>query len=129
MTLELTRDTARLIEDGDGTHCTEDPLGSRIEAARARGERFWALGHDPDWTLAVGTDRMRLVTDYGSTRVTAVTPGGGAAGPGRRWATEAFTVRARPSGCTDPESGRRFAHEVVVEFRGRRLVGCGLALR
>ena len=95
---------------------------------------YGAMGHDPFWMVAIGSDQIVL---------TLGPPGGRADGEltstsyprvlpqvtngVRRWESSAGTkviaIDARPADCTT--GGRRYPDSVTVTLSGRVLKGCG----
>lgn len=123
---------ARIREPGQKTkHCHNDRRQAVWEKAKLDGADFRAVGNEPGWNLEIRNgNRLRLVTDYGASRIELTLPKPREDPQQRltRWHDEQLdlSIRARP--CIDSMSGERFESEVLLRWQGRTLRGCGRAL-
>jgi len=130
--LWIDGEQAQLGESGGSPlSCRNDPRRAVWERAKLDGADFRAVGNEPGWNLEIlaGT-RMRLIADYGASRVEVPLPEPTMDREARRTRWDAgeiiLEVIGRP--CRDSMSGESFETEVSVRWRGRTLRGCGRAL-
>jgi heat shock protein HslJ len=90
---------------------------------------FKAVGHEPEWTLDIGGNRMVLVTDSGATRAEMSLPPATKVEGGRRYEarseTQAVVVTILDRTCADSMTGMPRPSTVEVTVGGRTLKGCG----
>lgn len=90
---------------------------------------FKAVGHEPEWTLDLGGNRLVLVTEMGATRTEMPLPAATRIDGGRRYearsdsATVVVTILDRA--CADSMTGMPRPATVEVAVGGRTLKGCG----
>ena len=130
--LRIENELAQLGYSGGALQsCRNDPRRAVWERAKLDGADFRAVGNEPGWNLEIlaGT-RMRLIADYGASRVEVPLPEPTVDRELRRTRWDAgeivLEVIARP--CRDSMSGESFETEVSVHWQGRILKGCGRAL-
>ena len=131
-TLRIENELAQLGDSrAHQVSCRNDPRRAVWERAKLDGVNFRAVGNEPGWNLEIlaGT-RMRLIADYGASRVEVPLPVPTVDRESRRTRWDAgeivLEVVARP--CRDSMSGESFETEVNVHWQGRTLKGCGRAL-
>ncbi|MBE2187570.1 MAG: hypothetical protein IAE99_12430 [Rhodothermales bacterium] len=132
------RARAVLVADGsEHPGCVNQPHEVPWANARISGVGFRAVGHAPtDWNLDLyGLDSLAVfVTDGGATRWRIPNPAydlRAASQESYYRATadgQPFEVHLQGRGCTDAQTGLRFATTVAVTFRGQRYTGCGREL-
>lgn len=90
---------------------------------------FKAVGHEPEWTLDIGGNRLVLVTDLGATRAELPLPAATRIDGGRRYdargEANAVSVTILDRTCTDSMTGMPRPATVEVTVGGRTLKGCG----
>ena len=130
--LRIENELAQLGESGGPLlSCRNDPRRAVWERAKLDGADFRAVGNEPGWNLEIlaGT-RMRLIADYGASRVELPLPEPSVDREARRTRWDAgeivLEVIGRP--CRDSMSGESFESEASVHWQGRTLRGCGRAL-
>ena len=130
--LRIENELAQLGDSGGPlVSCRNDPRRAVWERAKLDGADFRAVGNEPGWNLEIlaGT-RMRLIADYGASRVEVPLPEPTIDRELRRTRWDAgeivLEVIGRP--CRDSMSGESFETEVSVHWQGRTFKGCGRAL-
>jgi putative lipoprotein len=118
---------------GPEVACREVRAKSLVEDARARGVLYRGIGNEPGWTVEIGpNDRLQLVTDYGEKRVefagATVANDDGAMVYAAQASTDAIKVSVKQEACADDMSGEPFEYSMVVEYGGKTLRGCAVAL-
>jgi putative lipoprotein len=118
---------------GPEVACREVRARSLVEDARARGILFRGIGNEPGWTVEVGpNDRLQLVTDYGEKRLefagATVANDDGTMVYAARAGDDAIKVSVKQEACVDDMAGTNFDHRMVVEYGGKTLRGCAVAL-
>jgi putative lipoprotein len=118
---------------GPEVACREVRAKSLVEDARARGVLYRGIGNEPGWTVEVGpNDRLQLVTDYGEKRLefagATVANDDGTMVYAARAGDDAIKVSVKQEACVDDMAGTNFDHRMVVEYGGKTLRGCAVAL-
>ena len=87
-----------------------------------------AMGHEPAWTLDIGSEHLTFITDTGATRIVLPVSAPTRVEGGRRYEArgDAHTLTATVLDrvCVDPMSGLPRPHTVEVTVDGRKLTGC-----
>ncbi|HZH07147.1 MAG TPA: hypothetical protein VEY69_10760 [Lautropia sp.] len=89
------------------------------------GERYFARGQEPGWTVTIAEGRMDYVGDYGETRLSVPRPDPRPSFNGLRYETPRLTVDVTYVRCNDAMSGHGYAHQVLVTADSRSFSGCG----
>lgn len=127
---------ATLEIGGKREDCSENRRRSIVEDAKLRGVSFWATGSEPGWTLEIGPDNVRFITNYGADTLLF---------PTLEYQTDAeqrtstmvttttghqLTIRlsGHEGGCSDNMSGEQFETTVELSLDGTEYRGCGAAL-
>jgi uncharacterized membrane protein len=130
--LRIEGESARLGErGGEPRVCRNDRRRAVWERAKLDGADFRAVGNEPGWYLEIREQtRIVLVADYGESTVEVPLPEP-AVDPDSRttsWDAGELLVEVIGRPCVDTMSGEHFPSEVMVQWEGRTLRGCGRAL-
>ena len=112
---------------------TADPT-TVLDAAKARGVDFWAVGQEPGWRIEISDgERIDLEVDYGETKLSMPAPRPLQASPGRTHYTAGtkehrLTIDIKEGECRDTMSGAAYPAIVAVTLDGKRYQGCGQRL-
>jgi len=114
--------------------CANNRRRAVWEHAKLSGVHFRAVGNEPGWNLEIGSERIVLVADYGTSRFefAGVEPGVDESNRTAVYETSegehrlSVTIEARR--CTDAMSGESFESTVSVSLDARLLHGCGRPL-
>lgn len=130
--MRIENELAQLGDSGGPLQsCRNDPRRAVWERAKLDGADFRAVGNEPGWNLEIlaGT-RMRLIADYGASRVEVPLPEPTMDRELRRIRWDAGEVVLEVIGCPcrDSMSSELFETEVSVRLQRRTFKGCGRAL-
>lgn len=137
VTFQIEGDEAWLVV-GDEIYrgCQSNLARAVWESAKLRGIDFRAVGNEPGWSLEINHGGSLLfITNYGEDRYVFATPipvtneQSGTTIYLVQDAEHKMTVILRDEQCQDDMSGEAFDTAVTLIFDGKRLKGCGKALR
>ncbi|MDP0589881.1 MAG: hypothetical protein QS748_12140 [Candidatus Endonucleobacter bathymodioli] len=133
----ITREEATLgIVDEPTLQCRNNKNKAIWEEARLRGADFRAVGHNPDWYLELSLEGNTVfVGGGGSTRILFKTS---VSVVDREKETSTYqmnngdskiTIVIEGKSCVEPTTGELFDTTVTLYLDGKKLSGCGRALR
>jgi putative lipoprotein len=108
--------------------CRSNPSKVPWADAKRRGAMFRGLGQEPGWFVEVFSDRLALVTDYGTNRTEAKHSGPVVEAGRTTYRTaegRAVTIVISREACADIMSGEPFEAAVTATVDSRTLKGCG----
>jgi uncharacterized membrane protein len=86
---------------------------------------YQARGQEPGWTVAIASDWIEYVGNYGETKFLEPRPTARPTFNSRRYETPRLIVDITYSRCNDAMSGHGYADQVMVIVKGETYRGCG----
>jgi len=137
VTFQIEGDDVSLDLGNEIYHGCQNDLAKAIRVtAKLRGIDFRAVGNEPGWSLEIDNDGSILfINNYGEDQYVFATPEpvidqqSGTTIYLVQDAGHTVTIILRDQQCHDDMSGEPFDTTVTLIFDGRRLRGCGKALR